>query len=161
MINRLLKNWQLIVIIILLLIIVFKSCDNNTQKFTNSEPIKAKIKTLTKKSDSTKVEVKKTDSVRTKYIVKWRTKLHDTTIYRACEEVIIICDSIILVDSTEIGQLKQVITLSDSIIVNQKVMLYNDSLDLLAAKKYGKQQRIQKNLALLGLGVLGGMLLVK
>lgn len=127
------------------------------QKFTNSELIKTNIKKLTVKKDSVKVEANKTDSIRTKIVIKWRAAKHDT-IYKECKELIVICDSIISVDSTQISQLRQVITLSDSIIDNQKIIIYNDKI---ALTKWGKKQRRQKNLAFLGLGVLGGMLLIK
>jgi hypothetical protein len=72
-----------------------------------------------------------------------------------------ICDSITTTDSTQLSQLRQVITLSDSIILQQKVIIHNDSIDKVCLTKWGKKQRRQKNLALLGLGVLGGGLLVK
>jgi len=129
MINRLLKNWQLIIIAILLIILAFKSCGNKgCAKGTNSEPIKTNIKKLEVKKDSTNVAANKSDSIRTKYVIKWRTKLHDTIIYKPCDSLIIICNDIILIDSTEISQLKQVINYSDRIVTNQKIMLYNDSL---------------------------------
>lgn len=164
MIYQNLKYFYLAIIAVLICIIVFNKCNSVVKdSFTTeqNDSLKTVNVILTEKKDSVKVAANKSDSIRVKFIVKWRTKLHDTTIYKPCEELIVICDSIILVDSTEISQLKQVINYSDSIILNQKVMLYNDSLDLLAAKKYGKKQRRQKNLALLGLGVLGGVLLVK
>ena len=153
-----------IIIGVLLILLCFKQCNSVVKDYLTTEQnnaLKAINVILTKKEDSTKKEVKKTDSVRTKYVIKWRTKLHDTTIYKPCEELILICDSIIVVDSTEISQLRQVILYSDSIIVNQKVIIHNDSLDITCLKNSVKKQRRQKNLALLGLGVLGGVLIIK
>lgn len=161
MIQRNLKYLYPFIIAILIFMIAFNSCDSKPIEIHNNEPIKKKVIEFTKKKDSTDAEVKKTDVVRLKYIVKWRTKIKDTTIYKPCEELILICDTIIHTDSTEISQLRQVINYSDSIIVNQKVMLYNDSLDILALKKYGKKQRRQKNLALIGLGIISGLLIIK
>lgn len=149
-----------IIILILAICLWFKGCNGKPQKFTNSELIKTNIKKLTVKKDSVKVEANKTDSIRTKIVIKWRAAKHDT-IYKECKELIVICDSIIKIDSTQISQLRQVITLSDSIILNQKIIIYNDSIDKIALTKWGKKQRRQKNLALLGLGVLGGVLIVK
>ena len=149
-----------IIILILAICLWFKGCNGKSQKFTNSELIKTNIKKLTVKKDSVKVEANKTDSIRTKIVIKWRAAKHDT-IYKECKELIVICDSIISVDSTQISQLRQVITLSDSIIDNQKIIIHNDSIDKIALTKWGKKQRRQKTLALLGIGVLGGVLILK
>ena len=159
-INQLSKFIPYVIILILAISLWFKGCNGKPQKFTNSELIKTNIKKLTVKKDSVKVEANKTDSIRTKIVIKWRAAKHDT-IYKECKELIVICDSIIKIDSTQISQLRQVITLSDSIILNQKVIIHNDSIDKVSLTKWGKKQRRQKNLAFLGLGVLGGMLLVK
>ena len=159
-INQLSKFIPYVIILILATCLWFKGCNDTPKKFTNSELIKTNIKKLTVKKDSVKVEANKTDSIRTKIVIKWRAAKHDT-IYKECKELIVICDSIISVDSTQISQLRQVITLSDSIIDNQKIIIYNDSIDKIALTKYGKKQRRQKNLAFLGLGVLGGMLILK
>ncbi|MDD1444220.1 hypothetical protein MEO93_28555 [Dolichospermum sp. ST_sed3] len=149
-----------IIILILAISLWFKGCNDTPQKFTNSELIKNNIKKLTVKKDSVKVEANKTDSIRTKIVIKWRASKHDT-VYKECKELIVICDSIISVDSTQISQLRQVITLSDSIIDNQKIIIHNDSIDKVCLTKWVKNQSRQKNLAFLGLGVLGGMLLIK
>ena len=159
-ISQLSKFIPYIIILILAICLWFKGCNGKPQKFTNSELIKTNIKKLTVKKDSVKVEANKTDSIRTKIVIKWRAAKHDT-IYKECKELIVICDSIIKIDSTQISQLRQVITLSDSIIDNQKIIIYNDSIDKIALTKWGKKQRRQKNLAILGLGVLGGVLIVK
>ena len=159
-ISQLSKYIPYVAILILAICLWFKGCNGKPQKFTNSELIKTNIKKLTVKKDSVKVEANKTDSIRTKIVIKWRAAKHDT-IYKECKELIVICDSIIKIDSTQISQLRQVITLSDSIIDNQKIIIYNDSIDKIALTKWGKKQRRQKNLAFLGLGVLGGMLILK
>ena len=160
MIKRFKEYVPFIIIAILLIIIVFKSCNSKPVEVHNNEPLKIKVKELTVKKDSSMVAANKSDTVRLKGIDRWHKAKHDT-LYLPCKELIVICDSIILIDSTEISQLKNVINYSDSIIVNQKVMLYNDSLDLLAAKKYGNKQRRQKNLALIGLGVITALSVVK
>lgn len=159
-ISQLSKYIPYVIILILAISLWFKGCNGKHQKFTICELMKTNIKKLTVKKDSVKVEANKTDSIRTKIVIKWRAAKHDT-IYKECKELIVICDSIISVDSTQISQLRQVITLSDSIIDNQKIIIHNDSIDKIALTKYGKKQRRQKNLAFLGLGVLGGMLLIK
>jgi hypothetical protein len=159
-INQLSKYIPYFVILILALCLWFKGCNDKPQKFTNSELIKTNIKKLKVKKDSVKVEANKTDSIRTKIVIKWRAAKHDT-IYKECKELIVICDSIISVDSTHISQLRQVITLSDSIIDNQKIIIHNDSIDKIALIKWGKKQRRQKNLALLGLILVGTSAVLK
>jgi len=161
MIYRNLKYFYLVIIAILLIILAFKSCGKQPQKFTNSELPKSRIVYVTKKKDSTNVAANVSEVVRVKYVTKWRTKLKDTIIYKECEELIIICDSIIKIDSTQISQLRQVITLSDSIILNQKIIIHNDSLDAICLKKAIRKQRRHKNLALIGLGVITALSVVK
>jgi len=147
-----------IIILVLAICLWFKGCDK--PKPINVEPIKNNIKKLEVKKATEQVKANKSDSVRTKYVIKWRKAIHDT-LYLPADSLILICNDIITVDSTQISQLKQVITLSDSIILNQKIIIYNDSVRQISLNKQIRKQRRQKNLALLGLGVLGGMLLVK
>ena len=158
-ISQLSKYIPYVIILILAICLWFKGCGDKVALSDNT-PIKSNIKKLTVKKDSVKLAANKTDSIRTKIVIKWRAAKHDT-IYKECKELIVICDSIIKIDSTQISQLRQVITLSDSIIDNQKIIIHNDSIDKIALTKWGKKQRRQKNLAFLGLGVLGGMLLIK
>lgn len=148
-----------IIILILLIILMAKGC--NKPKPINVEPIKTSIKKLEVKRKEVKVNAELSEVIRIKYITKWRLKIKDTVIYKPCEELILICDTVIQKDSLEIEQLRQVITLSDSIILNQKIIIHNDSIDKVCLNKWGKKQRRQKNLAFLGLGVLGGVLIVK
>ena len=156
-----LKYFYPFIIGVLLFIILFQFCNKPKQIEHNNAPIKTNIKKLEVKKVAEQVKANKTDSIRIKYVTKWRLKIKDSIVYKPCEELIIICDSIITTDSTQLSQLRKVITLSDSIILNQKIITHNDSIDKVCLTKWGKKQRRQKNLALLGLGVLGGVLLVK
>jgi hypothetical protein len=149
-----------VIILILALFIWFKGCGDKPIVKDNTI-IKTNIKKLEIKKVAEQIKANKSDSIRIKYIVKWRLKIKDSIVYKPCEELIIICDSIITVDSTQISQLRHVNVLNDSIINQQKIIIYNDSIDKVCLTKYGKKQRRQKNLALLGLGVLGGILIVK
>lgn len=159
-INQLKYYTPYIIILILAICLWFKGCGDKPIVKDNAT-IKTNIKKLEVKKVAEQVKANKTDSIRIKYVTKWRLKIKDSIVYKPCEELIIICDSIITVDSTQISQLRQVITLSDSIILNQKIIIRNDSIDINCLTKWGKKQRRQKNLALLGLGVLGGVLIVK
>lgn len=149
-----------IIILILTICLWFKGCGDKPIEHNNA-PIKTNIKKLEVKKVATQIAANKIDSIVTKVIIRWRNKTRDSIVYRPCEELILICDTIIKEDSLQITQLRQVIMLSDSIILNQKIIIHNDSIDKVCLTKYGKKQRRQKNLALLGLGVLGGVLIVK
>lgn len=150
------------IILILAICLWFKGCSVSKEILhTDNATIKTNIKKLTIKKDSVKVEANKTDSIRTIYVLKWRTKIHDSIIYKECKELIIICDSIITVDSTQISQLRQVNLLNDSIITDYKVIHYNDSIDIKYLTKWGKKQRRQKTLALIGLGIISGLSIVR
>jgi len=148
-----------IIILVLALCLWLKGCDK--PKPINSDPVKTNIKKLEAKKSTNQIAANKSDSIVTKVIIRWRTKIKDSTVYVPCEELILICDTIIKEDSLQISQLRQVITLSDSIINEQKVIIYNDSIDKVCLTKWGKKQRRQKNLALLGLGVLCVLSVVK
>lgn len=161
MIKEQLKHYVPFIIIgILLILLCFKQCNVTQPIQHNNEPIKKDIKALEVKKAAEQFKANKTDTIRLKGIDRWH-KAKTDTLYLPCKDIIALADTIILIDSTEISQLRQINLFNDSIITDQKILLYNDSLDILALKKYCKQQKRQKNIALLGLGVLGGILLVK
>jgi hypothetical protein len=158
-ISQLSKYIPYVAILILAICLWFKGC-NDTSIVKDNTTIKTNIKKLTVKKDSVKVEANKTDSIRTKIVIKWRAAKHDT-IYKECKELIVICDSIITTDSTQISQLRHVITLSDSIIIKQKIIIYNDSVRQISLNKQIRKQRRQKNLAFLGLILVGTSAVLK
>ena len=152
-----------IIILVLAICLWFKSCNSKGVEIDliKNKPIKTNIKKLEVKKVAEQVKANKSDSVRTKYVIKWRLKIKDSIVYKPCEELIIICDSIITTDSTQLSQLRQVITLSDSIILNQKIIIHNDSIDKVCLTKWGKKQRRQKTLALIGIGIISGLSIVR
>ena len=104
--DRLYKLFILGCVIVLALIVsdMFRSCANNEQVAIHTDTIKD-----IKRKDSVKDVVIIKDSIRDKYITKWRTK-HDTI---SVTEIISLCDSIIYVDSSLISSLKSEIVISD------------------------------------------------
>jgi hypothetical protein len=150
-----------LIILILVWWLLAKGCKEKPLSF--SEPrivFKDRIITLVNESDSTKSEVKKQDVIRIKQVIKWRDRVHDT-VFKECEELILICDTIIKIDSTQISTLKHVVTLSDSIIATQKIMLRNDSLDITGLKKSLKKQKRKTGLAVTGLIIVGAAAILK
>lgn len=148
-----------VIILILAFLLRLKGCDKPNQ--INIEPIKTNIKKLEVKKANKQIAANKTDSIRIKYVTKWRLKIKYSIVYKPCEELIIICDSIITTDSTQLSQLRQVITLSDSIILNQKIIIHNDSIDKVCLTKWGNKQRRQKTIALIGIGIISGLSIVR
>jgi hypothetical protein len=149
-----------IIILILAICLWFKGCSDKPIVKYNT-PVKTNIKKLEVNKVAEQVKANKTDSIRIKYVTKWRLKIKDSIVYKPCEELIIICDSIITVDSTQISQLRHVNLLNDSIITDYKVIHYNDSIDKVCLTKWGKKQRRQKTFALIGLGIISGLSIVR
>lgn len=155
------KYFPYFIILILTCWLFAKGC-NSAPQF--SEPrivFKDRIIKLTQQSDSTKAIANKQDTVRTKLIVKWRTKTKDSVVYKPCEELILICDSIIVVDSSQIASLRQVIKIDSSIIATQKIMLHSDSLDIKCLQKSIRKHKRQKVLIAGSLGVLLGLAVIR
>lgn len=151
----------ILVSIILIIVLFWKGCKEPEPLYSKPRTVeKIKIVKWNKQEDSTKTQVKKQDSVRVKYIVKWR-ELKADTVYKECQELIVTCDTLIKVDSTEIASLKHVVSISDSIIKDQKLMLHNDSLDIFCLKKQIKKHRRQKALLATGLIVVGAGAVLK
>ncbi len=140
---QLLKTYLPYLLVIIVTVIILKSCQSDTVVYSKPTVIYKKIIKWEKQVDSTKAQVKKDDSVHTKLIIKWRIKAADT-IYKVCDSLIIVCNDIITVDSTEINSLKHINNLQDSIITDQKVSHYNDSLEIKGLKKEIKRQKWQK-----------------
>lgn len=129
---------------IILTIVIMKSCKNEAEPLY-SKPrivIKKEIVELTKSVDSTKAIVKGIDSVRVKTIVKWRIKTD--TVHEACDTLVLICNEIIKIDSSEIASLKHITLLQDSIIDNQKELLKQDSTAIKHLTKANKKLKWQK-----------------
>jgi len=137
-----------------------KTCTKPKEVLVPRDIYRDRIIKLNNSKDSTKQEVKKQDVARVKIIVKWRTKIADT-IYKPCDSLVLICNEIITVDSTEISSLKHLNQINDSIINTQKIMLRDDSLDKICLKKQIQKQKRQKALAITGLIIVGSTAVLK
>lgn len=103
-----------------------------------------------------KAEVKK-DSIRIKYIIKW----HEIKTFLPSDSLVIICDSIIKIDSSQIVLLKEINAKQDTIIKHQDVIIHSDSLDIVCLKKALRKQKRKTKFVAAGLGILLGASLVR
>ena len=154
------KIFPYLIILILAWVLLAKGCKEPEIRYERRFIEKIKIVKWEKDKDSTKFDVKKRDTVITKIVLRWRDRKADT-VFKPCEELILICDSVIVVDSSQIASLKHLNELNDSIISQQKIMLYNDSIDANCFRKEIRRQKRQKALAITGLILVGGAAIVK
>ena len=158
--DKIYKLFILICLIVLGLIIsdMFKSC-SKSEHVADISPIKDRIKSDIIRKDSVKEVIVYRDSIRTKYITKWRTIRHDSLI--PCEDKLAKCDTILYVDSLLISSLKHEIKLSDTIIHNYQKVVYNDSIVIIGLNRSIKKQRNKTKLAVLVAGLFAGLAIVR
>ena len=155
-------NSHNIVIVFLLGVIclfIFNKCNDDVEEFTynGSDSLKQVIAEQTKIKDSLLIAAKKKDTIRVTLVRKYRTTTHDTIIKQICEPIIKACDSIIVVDSSLISDLKNVIKVDSVIIGNYKKVALNDSTEIVRLnKEVSKHKRHKRWLVggLIGAGVI-------
>ena len=114
-----------------------RSCNPTSSRLKKRSQLKAK-------SDSLKPIIIFRDSVRTKTIVKWKEVRRDSFI--PCEEKLILCDTVILVDDTLISELKEGRRIDSAIIFNQDKIIRSDSLTIVDLSKSVKKEKRKKRL---------------
>lgn len=139
-------------------------CNPEPEPPSNKEKIKENIREGIKRGDSIKGVIKKNDSVRIEYVIKWR-KLKADTVKIPCDsmlaKVIHTCDTIITIDSTEISNLKKVVS-NDSIVIKDLFSVVRiDSIEIVRLNKAVKKERRRKRWALVLAGALGIGLIIK
>lgn len=91
------------------------------------------------------MQLKKKDTLRVEIIKKYKVLKHDTIYANICAPIIKLCDSIILVDSSLITDLKNVIKVDSGIIANYKKVAETDSNTIVGlnieVKKHKKHKR--------------------
>ena len=145
----------LAVAILVVCLLLFDKCNSKPEQVTynDSDSLKQVIAAQTRVKDSLLIAVKKKDTIRVEVIRKYRILKHDTIYANICDPIIQLCDSIILVDSSLIVDLKHVIKIDSVIIGNYKKVTHNDSISIVGLNKEVKKQKRQKRL-LLG-GIIG------
>jgi len=144
---------------IVVCIFMFKGCDDKHGTIsTDREKDSLKLALINEQHnvDSLLFAVKKKDTIRLG-IVKYYRVLKTDTIFQVCEPIIKICDSIIVIDSSEIVDLKNVVKLDSGIIENYKKVSVIDSNTIVKLNKEVKKHKRHKRLlcgGLIGLGVI-------
>lgn len=133
-------NLRMIVTAIAILCIclfLFDKCNSKPEQVTynGTDSLKQVIAEQTKIKDSLLIAVKKKDTIRVEVIRKYRILKHDTIYKQVCDPIIKLCDSIILVDSSLITDLKNVIKVDSNIIANYKKVAEVDSNTIVGLNK--------------------------
>ena len=145
-------------VLIVACIFMFKGCDEDVNYVHDStDSLKQVIAEQTKIKDSLLIESKKKDTLRLTIIKRYTTLKHDTIIKQVCDPIIQLCDSIILVDSSLITDLKHVIKVDSVIIDNCRKASVIDSTTIVGLTKEVKKHKRHKRWlvgGLIGISVL-------
>ena len=143
-------NKQMVVLAVAILVVcllLFDKCQNKGEVITHNgtDSLKQVIASQTRVKDSLLIAVKKKDTLRVEIIKRYTTLKHDTIYANICAPIIKLCDSIILVDSSLITDLKHVIKVDSGIIANYKKVAETDSNTIVGlnieVKKHKKHKR--------------------
>jgi len=146
-------------VLIVACVFMFKGCDEKHGTISTDREKDSLKLVLINQKDSVKMlltDIKKKDTIRVG-IVKYYRVVKTDTIFQVCEPIIKICDSIIVIDSSEIVDLKNVVKLDSGIIENYKKLAVIDSNTIVKLNKEVKKHKRHKHLltgGLIGLGVI-------
>lgn len=129
--------------------LLFSKCDDKQAK-----PNTIIQKQLIERQRIDTVIIRK-DSIRTKYVTRYRTIRHDSII--PCEIKLALCDTVIRVDSSLIASLKQEIKLDSAILQNYATITKQDSVIIAKLeRKLRRSKKLNRVLFVLTLGAIGG-----
>lgn len=142
------KPIHYVIIVLILLLITLHFCDNkkdiNTKQTINVDSVKDVIRHEFDEKEKILKLVTNNDSVRIEKVDRWH-EVKGEIKYLPCDsvlpQIVNICDSIIIVDSTEIGNLKHLNIVNDSIIHNYQIIVKSDSNQIVGLKKEVKKQK--------------------
>jgi len=120
-----------------------------------TKELKQSIATNKAKSEKLKPIIIIKDSIRTKYVTKWKEVRHDSLI--PCPEKLAVADTVIYQDSSLIYSLKLLCKIDSNIIAEQSKVISADSITIKGLKKEVRKQKIQKWLAFIGAVAFGGV----
>lgn len=148
--------------ILCICLFLFDKCGNKPGivTYNGSDSLKQVIVEQTKIKDSLLIESKKKDTIRVTLIRKYRTTITDT-IYKECEPIIKICDSIIIVDSSLITDLKNVVKIDSIIIGNYKKASQIDSITIVGLTKEVNKHKRHKRWLVGGIIATGVIAILK
>ena len=149
----------LAVAILVVCLLLFDKCQNKGEFITynGTDSLKQVIVEQTRVKDSLLIAVKKKDTLRVEVIKRYTKLKHDTIYSNICAPIIKLCDSIILVDSSLINDLKHVVKVDSGIIANYKKVAETDSNTIVGlnieVKKHKKHKRWLIG-GLIGVGII-------
>lgn len=159
-------NKQMVVLAVAILVVcllLFDKCNSKPDivTYNGTDSLKQVIAEQTKIKDSLLIQVKKKDTLRVEVIKRYRTIIHDTTLVQICAPIIKLCDSIILVDSSLITDLKHVIKVDSNIISNYKKVAENDSIAIIKLNKEVSKHKRHKRWLVGGIIATGVIAILK
>ena len=159
-------NKQMVVLAVAILVVcllLFDKCQNKGEVITHNgtDSLKQVIAGQTKIKDSLLIAVKKKDTLRVEIIKKYKVIKHDTIYANICAPIIKLCDSIILVDSSLITDLKHVIKVDSGIIANYKKVAEVDSNTIVGLNNEVKKHKKHKRWLIGGLIATGVIAIIK
>ena len=158
-------NKQMVVLAVAILVVcllLFDKCQNKGEVITHNgtDSLKQVIVEQTRVKDSLLIAVKKKDTLRVEIIKKYKVIKHDTIYANICAPIIKLCDSIILVDSSLITDLKNVIKVDSGIIANYKKVAETDSNTIVGlnieVRKHKKHKRWLIG-GIIGVGIIAAL----
>lgn len=150
------------VAILVVCLLLFDKCNSKPEivTYNDTDSLKQVIASQSKVKDSLLIAVKKKDTIRISIIKRYNTLKHDT-IFKVCEPIIKLCDSIILVDSSEIVDLKNVIKVDSVIIANYKKVVEVDSNKIVTLTKEVSKHKRHKRWLVGGIIATGVIAILK
>lgn len=145
------------IIILLIIVFFFGWCSRNPEPIqTDTSPLRDSIATNKAKLAVLKPVIIYKDSIRTKYVTKWKEVRHDSLI--PCPEKLAVADTVIYQDSSLIYSLKLLCKIDSNIIAEQSKVISADSITIKGLKKEVRKQKIQKWLSVIGAVAFVGVL---
>ena len=152
----------LAVAILVVCLLLFDKCQNKGEVITHNgtDSLKQVIASQTRVKDSLLIAVKKKDTLRVEVVKRYKVLKHDTIYANICAPIIKLCDSIILVDSSLITDLKNVIKVDSGIIANYKKVAETDSITIVGlnieVRKHKKHKRWLIG-GIIGVGIIAAL----
>lgn len=146
-----------------------KGCDEPKVPVKDkSDSLRGVIRGLLVIQDSLKDLAQKEDSVRVKYVTKWRgvrSAATNTTSPPPCDSILPIvintCDSVIAKDSVVIAVLNEIIDADSAIIANKDKLILADSLTIVGLNKDVKRLKRQKRWLIVAIVAITGIAIIK
>jgi len=153
----------LAVAVLVVCLLIFDKCNSKPEivTYNDTDSLKQVIASQSRVKDSLLIAVKKKDTIRISIIKRYTTLKHDTIYANICDPIIKLCDSIILVDSSLIIDLKNVIKVDSVIITNYKKVAEVDSNKIVSLTKDVSKHKRHKRWLVGGIIATGVIAILK